>query len=367
LKSKPVKNSKLALVIPSLQAGGMERVMSELAGFFSEKSGLEVHLVIYGMSREIFYEIPSSVQVHKPTFKFNEGKRIISALKTILFLRKTIKKLHPDSVLSFGEYWNSFVLIALFALKYPVFISDRCQPDKKLGTYHDYLRRILYRRSRGIVAQTEKAKEIYFKDLGHSNISVIGNPIRQISTEKEVERENSVLMVGRLIQSKHHDQLIEIFLSIAEPGWKLVIVGYDHLKQHVSDKLEKLIRGHHAEGIIKLEGKQSDVDRYYLGSKIFAFTSSSEGFPNVIGEAMSAGLPVIAYDCIAGPSEMIDDGRNGFLVPLFDMETFKIRVKELMNDEAKRKQFGNQARRSIQKYSINEIGEKYFEFILDNK
>lgn len=344
----------------------MERVMSELARYFSEKPGLEIHLVIYGISREIFYKIPSSVQVHKPGFEFKERRRIISALKTILFLRKTIREIQPDTILSFGEYWNSFVLIALLVLKYPVFISDRCQPDKKLGTYHDFLRRILYRRARGIVAQTGKAKEIYFNDLGHSNIGVIGNPIRQIKGAKQIEREKSVLMVGRLIQTKHHDQLIKVFLSIAKSDWKLRIVGYDHLKQRISENLERMIKENNAESIISLEGKQSDVDRYYLESKVFAFTSSSEGFPNVIGEAMSAGLPVVAYDCIAGPSEMVEDGHTGFLVPLFDMESFKDKLQELMNDEDKCQQFGINAQHAIQKYSIDEIGDKYLRFILSN-
>lgn len=340
-------------------------MMSELAGYFSLQPGLEIHLVLYGISREIFYKIPSSVAVHKPEFDFNDKRRKLSTLKTLFFLRKAIREIRPDTILSFGEYWNSFVLISLFALKFPLFISDRCQPDKKLGTYHDFLRRLLYRRASGIVAQTEKAREIYFADLGHPNIGVIGNPIRQIEATRPFDREDKVLMVGRLIETKHHDQLIETFLSAAEPGWKLQIVGYNHLKQNISANLEKIISDNNAEDRVSLEGKQADVDRYYLGSKIFAFTSSSEGFPNVIGEAMSAGLPVVAYDCIAGPSEMIVDGQTGYLVPLFDKESFKEKLSELIKNEDKRELFGANAVKAIQKYSIEEIGKKYLEFVLD--
>ncbi|MDZ7634136.1 MAG: glycosyltransferase [Bacteroidales bacterium] len=82
------------------------------------------------------------------------------------------------------------------------------------------------------------------------------------------------------------------------------------------------------------KGYQSDTDNYYRRSRIFAFMSSSEGFPNVLGEALSAGLPVVSYDCLAGPSDLISDGDNGFLIPLFDRELFKEKLTLLMaNDE----------------------------------
>ncbi|MBN1186454.1 MAG: glycosyltransferase, partial [Bacteroidales bacterium] len=293
-----MKTKRLCLVIPSLQAGGMERVMSELARYFVSKEELEVHLVLYGISRQIFYSIPNTIIVHKPGFQFNNRLRLWSALRSLLFIRKTVRQVRPVSMLSFGEYWNSFVLLALIGLKFPVFISDRCQPDKKLGRYHDRLRRMLYPRAAGVVAQSEKAREIYRTQFNHDNIEVIGNPIRLVEINRDIEKEDAVLMVGRLIESKHQDKLIEMFLKIGKPGWKLEIVGYDHLKQNHSQRLKEIIASAGAEDFIKLEGKQEHVGDYYARAKIFAFTSSSEGFPNAIGEAMSAGLPVVAYDCV---------------------------------------------------------------------
>ena len=80
---------------------------------------------------------------------------------------------------------------------------------------------------------------------------------------------------------------------------------------------------------------------------------------------MSAGLPVVAYDCVAGPSEMIKDGRNGFLVPVFDDEQFAERLDLLMSNEEMRKAFGKRAFEDIQSFSISKIGDKYLNFILD--
>lgn len=362
-ENKGVKKYRLCLVIPSLQAGGMERAMSELATYFSSKETLELHLILYGITREVFYSVPGSVTVHKPSFRFNNGLRLFSTLRTLAYLRSVVKKISPDAVLSFGEYWNSFVLIALAGLKYPVYISDRCQPDKSFGFFHDMLRRRLYTRSAGVIAQTVKAGEIYHAQALNTNIRVIGNPIRNIPPDRNTGRENIILTVGRLIDTKHHDRLTELFLSIPDPRWKLVIVGYDHLKQNISVRLQKIIAENNAEARVSLEGKRADVDAYYLKSKVFAFTSSSEGFPNVIGEAMSAGLPVVAFDCIAGPSEMINHCKSGFLVPLFDYELFRERLITLMEDSDLRENFGRQARKDILKYSIENIGEQYIDFM----
>jgi GalNAc-alpha-(1->4)-GalNAc-alpha-(1->3)-diNAcBac-PP-undecaprenol alpha-1,4-N-acetyl-D-galactosaminyltransferase len=363
--NQTVSVKRLCMVIPSLQAGGMERVMSELAWYFSKKPDLELHLVLYGMTREIFYELPERIRIHRPAFRFNNRLRLFYTVKTVLFLRSTVKRIHPDSLLSFGEVWNSFVLLGLLGLKYPVFISDRCSPARSYKGFHRFLRRWLYPKAAGIIAQTGKAREIYSEQFGHRNIGVIGNPIREVVVDRNTVKENIVLMVGRLIKTKHQDELIKLFLKIKVPGWKLVLVGYDHLKQNNEDRLKAIISENGAEDRVFLEGKQSDVDPYYSRSRIFAFTSSSEGFPNTIGEAMSAGLPVVAFDCVAGPSEMVRDRQTGFLVPLFDFKQFRERLEWLMSDEALRDSFGACGRMEIREFSMDRIGEKYLHFIMD--
>jgi GalNAc-alpha-(1->4)-GalNAc-alpha-(1->3)-diNAcBac-PP-undecaprenol alpha-1,4-N-acetyl-D-galactosaminyltransferase len=343
----------------------MERVMAELASYFSGRGDLQVHLLLYGITREIFYHVSGDIELHLPPFRFNNKFRIFSALRTMFYLRSEIKKIDPETILSFGEYWNSFVLISLVLLPYPVFISDRCQPDMSLGRIHDWLRKKTYPRAKGIIVQTRKAEEIYRAQYKKQKIKVIGNPIRIIPKRNELKKESIVLTVGRLIESKHHDELIKMFIRISKPDWKLVVVGYDHLKQNVSEKLRQIIKENHAEEIVCLDGKQTDVESYYLKSQIFAFTSSSEGFPNVIGEAMAAGLPVVAFDCIAGPSEMIEDNKNGLLVALYDYKTFQNKLELLMDNDDIRIRFGEQARSDIRQFSIKNIGDEYIYFLFN--
>jgi len=354
---------KICLVIPSLQAGGMERVMSELAWYYSKKKEVKLHLILYGKTREIFYAIPENIVVHKPAFRFNNTYRFFHTLRTIIYLRKTVNLINPDSILSFGEYWNSFVLLSLLFKKHPVFISERSQPDKSLGKFQDLLRKWLYPRATGVILQSQRAMQVYQKEYKGLNIRVIGNPIRNIQLQPEIKRENQVLMVGRLIRSKHQDNLIKIFASIDHKDWNLVLVGYDHLQQNNMDPLKKLALDWGVADRVIFAGKQTDVDKYYLNSKIFAFTSSSEGFPNAIGEAMAAGLPVVAYDCVAGPSEMVRDGENGFLVPVFDDDTFAKKLKQLMLDKELRERFGENGKEYLKKYNIQSIGDQFHQFI----
>jgi len=359
---------KICLVVLSLGPGGTERVMSELAGYFALKYDVQTHLIIYSIKRDVFYEVPPSVVIHKPDFEFDNSKRFLSILKTLRFLRETVKSIQPDSVLSFGEYYNSFVLLALFGLKFPIYISDRGQPGKSLRKFHDILRRWLYPKATGVIAQTAQAKQILLKQFPRSNIKVIGNPIRKIDfVKEECERENIVLAVGRLIASKHHDLLIDIFLKINVPNWKLVIVGGDAQKQQVMEQLTEKIEKLKVADKVILSGNLSNVDDYYRKSKIFVSASSSEGFPNAIGEAMSAGLAVVAFDCPAGPADMIEDGVNGFLVPLWDMETFEDKLRIQMQEERLRNKMGKAARQSIERFFIQSTGEQFYNFIMNSR
>src|SRR5699024_1117130 len=337
----------ICLLIHSLESGGMERVMSELAQYFEKKGGTEVSLILYGKSRGTFFPVPDKVHIYRPSFKFSDHLRILSTIKTMWFLRDTIKNIDPDTILSVGEYWNNFGLFSLLSAGYPVFISDRGQPDKSLGKLHDRLRKWLYPKASGIVTQTSAAKEIYQRWNLNKNIKTIGNPIHSIPENGCKEKENIILTVGRLIENEHHEQLIRIFSELSASGWKLVIVGENALKQNRMGRLKKLVKELEIEEKVELTGTVADIEYYYNRSKIFAFTSSSEGFPNVIGEAMSAGLPVVAYDCVSGPSDMINHGKNGYLVDVFDDEQFKQFLLQLTGSKKLRERMGTEAERSI--------------------
>jgi len=355
----------LCFAIHSLQAGGMERVMSELLKYFAAKEQYRVHLILYGIKRDIFYQIPENILIYRPDFAFDNSKRLLSTLKTVAFLRKTIKRINPVSVLSFGEMWNNMILLSLLGTKIPVYVSDRAQPDKSLGKVHDKLRKLLYPKAKGVIAQTSQAEAIFKSMYAQSNFKVIGNPIRQIHASS-VERKNQIVMVGRLIRSKQQDKLIEIFARLKAPDWKLVLVGYDHLKQQNQKNWETLAQKLGVADRVIFAGKQEDVEHYYLSSKIFAFTSASEGFPNVIGEAMSAALPVVAFDCIAGPGDLVTDGQTGYLVALNDKATFGNKLQYLIDHPERAESMGKNGQSFISRFDLNYICAEFENFIVPN-
>ncbi|MBN1971469.1 MAG: glycosyltransferase [Candidatus Delongbacteria bacterium] len=338
--------------------------MVELANYFALRDDLEIHLILFGKNPTVFFPLEPKVNSYIPDSSFKKNIRFFGIVKRMGFIRRTIKEVKPDTILSFGTLWNRFVILSLLGTKYSIFISNRGNPANRLSYFQELLGKFLYQRATGIIAQTDTAKSTYLKKKLNRNIQVIGNPIKYIQKNPETKKENIILTVGRLISTKHHDRLIQIFSRLNAFDWKLIIVGGNALKQNNFKSLISLIESMKLNERVILTGEIGTIFEYYLKSKIFAFTSSSEGFPNVVGEALSAGLPVVSYDCVAGPSEMVTDGENGFLVPVFDDELFQKRLQSLIDDERLWKSMSEKAPGSIEKFSIEKIGRQYLDFIL---
>ena len=353
---------KLVCIIHSLSFGGMERVMSLLINNFSKRD-IELHLILIGKNRDIKYSIPTNVIVHRPPFTYKDSNRYNFTIKTMLFLRNKIKKIKPNSILSFGEYWNNLVLLSLLKLKYPIYISDRSQPNKNLGKFQNKLRDFLYPKATGYIGQTIKASEIALKNKWNKNISIIGNPIKQNPVLGLEGKENIILTVGRLIRTKHIDELIDIFRNVNNKNWKLVIVGGNAKNLNLLEEYRDLVIRLGLNDQIELVGTKTNVEDYYGKAKIFAFTSSSEGFPNVIGEAMSYGIPVIAYDCVAGPSDLIEDGETGFLIEDRNQKAYEQKLNRLMQEQDLRNRLGAKSVEKIKDFDADVIADQFFNFI----
>jgi GalNAc-alpha-(1->4)-GalNAc-alpha-(1->3)-diNAcBac-PP-undecaprenol alpha-1,4-N-acetyl-D-galactosaminyltransferase len=269
-------------------------------------------------------------------------------------------------VLSFGEMWNNLVLLSMLGLKYPTYISDRSQPDKNLGRLHNFLRKTLYPRAHGIILQTKYATEFAKSKKRNKNIVKIGNPVRALKLPN-VEKTNNIITVGRLIPTKNIDKLIELFSKINPDGWELTIIGGNAKKTNLLEIYRNQIKHLGMSNKINLLGKQNDVDYHLAKSKIFAFTSTSEGFPNALAEGMKAGCACIAFDCVAGPSDIIDDGINGFLIPENDYDEFQRKVEILIKDSKLRDKFGREAKTKMKNFEQTAIAESFFNFMLEHE
>lgn len=352
------------IAINSLATGGTQRFISVLTPYLSEQKKLDLHLVLFGREPKIHFELPPGISIHRPKTVFKNNLRLLYTLGRLLYLRRTIRRIDPHAVLSFGEYWNNLVLIALKGTSIPVFVSDRSQPGKELGRLHNKLRDRLYPKAAGYMAQTGYAAELAARKQWNSNIRVIWNPVKGINPAPgHIRREKIILSVGRILATKNFDRLIKVFLEINDPEWTLIIVGGDHGKQRLFQALKDQVSASNAEDRVLLPGYQSNVEDYYRRSQIFAFMSSSEGFPNAILEAMSAQLPVVAFEYNPGIRDLVRDEQNGFLVPLDEDELFRQKLNQLMMDPDLRQRLALEGMQTAREFGLESIGESLIDFI----
>ena len=178
-------------------------------------------------------------------------------------------------------------------------------------------------------------------------------------------REKTVLAVGRLHEVKRFELLIRLFDAVHKqfPDWKLRIVGDGDERE----KLENTIRELQAEDYVNLTGRKdaAGVEEEMLRASVFAMTSRSEGFPFVLLEAQSCGLPVVAFDVRVGPGFVVQDGVNGYLAADMLYEDFCEKLASLMKDEDLRRRMSRAAVDHAAEFSREKVGEMWYSLIGD--
>lgn len=354
--------TNICLIAPSLGMGGIERRLSILANYFQENYTQVHYIIVY--NKEHFYQLNPGVICYEPKFKRLNTNKFLYNFKAYYFVRRTVKRIKPDVILSFGEHLNPYLLLTLLFLKYPHVISDSGSPVLKHNLIIKFLKKTLYPRASAYIAQTSKAAEIKKNIFGKGlRLKVIPNPARKVKLYSNILRKNKIAYIGRLHKEKGIQELIDIFSEIEnKANWKLIIAGSGVHSGLLKTQVESLNLNNSVEFI----GKVKDVDLLLAECKIFAFTSPAEGFPNSVLEALCAGVPVISYDCIAGPSEMIVNGENGFLVELGNKKEFAERLSFLMNNEKERARLGKNAQKIYEKFKLEIVGKKYLDFLLES-
>lgn len=354
---------KICIIAPSLGIGGIERTLSTLANYFSQKKQADVHFVIMYDFNPI-YTLVSNIHFYKPIFSHKSTNKFLYYIKLFYFLRSTVKAIKPNVILSFGEIANVIILFSLWGIKIPHFISDRGNPDlKQGGIVVRFFRRILYPHAAGMIAQTDYAASVRRKEFyGYTNISVIPNPCRNLE-KLTLERKNWIVYIGRMHYEKGVDRLINAVARIRNfQDWKLVLVGAGlHL-----DDFKQLAFRLGVTDRVNFVGVSNNVERYLFQSKIFAFPSRGEGFPNALLEAMASGLACVSFDCVAGPRDIIQNHKNGLLIENGDIDAFTKAIELLMSDENLRLAISKEAMLVKQKYSLEKIGDMYYNFLTRN-
>lgn len=353
---------RIGFFISTMNCGGAERVMSLLTNHFS--SGNIVYLFVY-------YEVPSFYELD-PSIKLIHLKPNIPGLGKIGTLiqffvnyfkaKRILKSNKIECIVSFLTVINCFSILLGKRLGIPVIISERNEPLHYPPTkIISFLRRKLYRKANAVVLQTKRS-EISFETVGvklPALKKVIFNPIDSAFTNHNLEREQMILSVGRLSFEKGHDLLLNAFALSNTKNWKLCFVG-DGIER---DKLVNLSRDLNIEDQVVWLGKQTSISTLLNKSAMFILPSRTEGFPNALCEAMICGCAVISFDCQNGPSELIEDKKNGLLVPAENIHEMSSAIRLLVEDSQLRLKLANEASKLEAKLSVKNICLQWEELI----
>ncbi|MEO8933904.1 MAG: glycosyltransferase family 4 protein [Xanthomarina sp.] len=349
----------IAFVLPNLNAGGAQRVVSTLSNLLIKEFHVSV-IILY--KNDLFYNLDPKVKLEFCSSTYQANPNIFQSVTTHFILIKNLIKIlrshKTDLIIGFLPVTNIYAILASKFLRIPSIISERANPEYSiLSPFWSYIRKRGYPLSNCLVVQTQATKS-YFKSYVKSNIEVINNPINLnllLKKDFSIKKEDIILNVGRLAEPKNQDLLIRAFSNINHMGWKLILVG-DGVNY---DPFKNLINSLEMQEHIVLAGNSTDVASYYNKSKIFAFTSKYEGFPNVILEAMSYGLACISTNCPHGPSEIIKNNKNGLLIPVSDQHALETALTELIEKKDFREKLGKNALESTLAYQPSNIALKW--------
>jgi GalNAc-alpha-(1->4)-GalNAc-alpha-(1->3)-diNAcBac-PP-undecaprenol alpha-1,4-N-acetyl-D-galactosaminyltransferase len=239
-----------------------------------------------------------------------------------------------------------------------VAVSNRANPLSSLKGFRGAVNPYFYEYAFVVIMQTQKGIDLLEEKYRKVKFIKIGNPFNIPDNPSLLKnRAKIIINVGSIGGNKNQHLLVRYFAEIEhKKDWIIYFVGDGPKREILKDEIEK----HKLCESVFILGVRDDVSDLLNNAQIFAFTSSSEGFPNALGEAMAAGCSCISFDCLTGPSELIDNNLNGYLINSGDDEGYKEKLQLLMNDEQLRENFGIAARNKIKNnFSVNEIAKKY--------
>ena len=350
---------KVDFYISSLSSGGAEHVLTNLAANFAEH-GMDVSITSYE-KRPQFYNVASNVKLNK--YNFTNKSKLIEWLCDYRATKKYLQTRKSSVAISFLSRCNFMLILAGLFSKTKIIVCDRNNLLRKYPKYIFDITCFLYRFADVVCVQTNEMKSFYPQYL-QKKMVVLENPLdfdemAAQCNNQNIEKENTVISIGRLEKQKDFVTLIKAYKRVAElyPDWKLKIYGQGNRK----DELQGLIERENLTTNIRLCGVTHNPFLEMKKAKIFVLSSFYEGFPNVLCEAMHAGLPCVSTKCECGPSELINDGKNGFLVQIGNINQMAEKIIALIESEKMRSSMGEEAKRSTERLSRDVICQKWRE------
>lgn len=362
--------TKILFVIPSLSGGGAERVLVHILNHL-DKSSYDISLVLFKGEGKYIRDVIGCTKLWDL-----KNKSRFSFFALIYRLRKVIKELNPDAVVSILHYANIVsILASLFLHEKPRTIV--CEQNYhrayianlRFGLLRKFLMKFTYGKSDIVVAVSEKLREALIVDfnLNAGKVKVIHNAIpfgaiEQLCKEKAEEEFFSskngkmIIAVGRLTQQKRFDRLIGAFALVREEREAcLLILGQGELSDELKNLSKQLKVGEH----VRFVGFKDNPYAWISKADMLVLSSDYEGFPMIILEAMACGTPVISTNCPSGPSEIITNGKNGILCSPMDENELSKAMLALLDRKELREKLSNEGKKRAADFKIENIVKQY--------
>lgn len=321
-----MKQEKVLFVTTMLGGGGAERVQVVLAeqlsrmGYQVGIAALNADVRDYSISDAIGYSyIPSG------------GVKLKKSLNRITGLRKLIRTLQPDYVISFMVSINFHAILGQLGCPCKLIISERYDP-RQIAAPRKVLQAILYPLADWYVFQTKDA-QAYFSSHIQERSSIIPNPIMPgLPMPFAGARRKVIVGIGRLETQKNWPLLLRACRRVfaAHPEYSLTIYGEGSLRPMLERMVQEdgLLRGR-----VSFPGFVKDVHAQIADHAMYVSSSDVEGMSNAMLEAMAMGLPVVCTDSSGGGArEIIQDGVNGLLTPVGDEDSLFRAICKLIDD-----------------------------------
>ena len=350
-------------------SGGGERVTTNLANAFIER--YEVHVVsIYSKNKDVFY--PLDERIYYKVLIQGEGRIRETLLKGIKSLRSYIQEIKIDILFGIGVSVAPFIIPAAKGIYCK---TVTCEHSNSLNKYENNLgqricRSIGAKLSDRIVVLTKQDKEAYIKkyNLRWNDIEYIYNWMDNELLKGETEynsQSKQIMSVIRIEPVKGVENIIEAskILAVKHPDWQWHIYGGGEEKY--INSLKTQIKNNKLENFIIFKGKVTDIYDRYKDYSILVLTSYCEGLPMVLIEAKAKKIPIVCFDCITGPREIVRDGIDGYLVPVGNIPMLVEKLDLCIDSQQLRKSLSHNAYGNIELFKKNIILDKWFAFIDD--
>jgi glycosyltransferase involved in cell wall biosynthesis len=359
--------------------GGTTRTTLNLAGYLAEHYEVEIVSVIRRRAAPFFGEFPPGVKVTAlHDYRPQAVPRGLAGVVPRLLISLPSVLVHPSERRASEFNLRSDVRLARKLRRQSGFLlgtrpglnliaAELSPPGMILvGQEHMHLRyhnralrktmKRLYPRLDVFTVLTEGAKRDYDEHLNGGGVRLvrIPNTVRDLGERRADLDAKTVFAAGRLVGQKGFDLLIPAFGRVAaeHPDWRLKICGRGRLQK----QLQALIKDHGLGDVVTLAPPATDMGYELERASVFALSSRFEGFPLVLLEAMSKGTAVVSFDCPTGPADIVDDHRNGILVPPEDVDAFAAGLVEMVEDEELRRRCGAAAIDTARAYRMDSIG-----------